>query len=169
MINLAEQEQWSHENKIYPQVEMKKAQFVTVQSISPQQLFLAREEEAKVRIVGGKSPYKVTVTAGAAQSTGNEIDYTAPNVAGTYTMTVSESAGKQAFADITVALDLLITPVSPRVSQRETQTFRAVGGFGKKPWIATNGEFTKSQSNKTEADSVEWEPDELGTTFMSLK
>jgi len=54
---------------------MTKAQFVTVQSISPQQLFLAREEEAKVRIVGGKSPYKVTVTAGAAQSTGNEIDW----------------------------------------------------------------------------------------------
>jgi hypothetical protein len=56
-------------------------------------------------------------------------------------MTVSYSTGKQAFADITVALDLLITPVSPRVSQRETQTFRAVGGFGKKHWIATNGEF----------------------------
>jgi len=137
-------------------------------SLSQQQLFLVPKDETQIQILGGVSDYTVNVTGGkadvATDESGHTVNYTAPNVAGVYTLTVTDSQGEQVSAEITVTLDLLITPVAGRVDAEETLTFQAAGGVGEKRWFVSKGEL-----DKTEGDSVVWTaPKYFGTAHINV-
>jgi Leucine-rich repeat (LRR) protein len=137
-------------------------------SISPQQLFLAPGDQTELLALGGVPPYNVTATAGQADLHTNRINYTAPNVAGTYTVTVTDNTGQKISATVTVALDLLITPTAGRLDAGEQLKLQAAGGFGNKRWLASKG-TNQGSFDKTEGDSVNWTaPAHFGTTFLHV-
>jgi Leucine-rich repeat (LRR) protein len=131
-------------------------------AFSQQQLFLTPKETTQLRVLGGVHPYTVTATGGEVELESGLIRYTAPQVAGHYTMNLKDAAGHRASAEMTVALDLLISPVSGHLDRGESLTLHATGGFGKKRWGSRVGEL-----NKTEGESVIWTaPDHIGPAFI---
>jgi uncharacterized repeat protein (TIGR01451 family) len=135
-------------------------------SLSQQQLFLVPNGKAKIQILGGVSDYTVTVTGGQAMidDDGQTVNYTAPEVAGVYTLTVSDSQGNKASAEIMVTLELLITPAAGRVDAGESLTFQAAGGVGDKRWFATQGIFDQNTG-----DAVVWTaPNHFGTVHINV-
>ncbi len=132
--------------------------------LSQQQLFLKPEEKTKLRVLGGIQPYSLNVSAGKASLENGVINYIAPKVAGTHTLSIIDAQQNQVSAEITVALDLLITPKSGRLDAGEKLTLHASGGFGKKRWIASKGKL-----NKTEGQTVIWvAPKNFGPAFIHV-
>jgi uncharacterized repeat protein (TIGR01451 family) len=119
--------------------------------LSQQQLFLEPDETVELNILGGESPYTVEVDAGNAEIVDSKINYKAPKVAGNYILTISDNRNNKVSAEIKVALDLLITPLSSRIDAGESLTLHAAGGFGEKRWIVTKGSL-----DKTNGETVTW-------------
>jgi uncharacterized repeat protein (TIGR01451 family) len=135
-------------------------------SLSQQQLFLVPNDKTQIQILGGVPNYSVTVTAGQARLDEAEhtVNYTAPEVAGVYTLTVADREGNEATAEIMLTLELLITPAAGRVDAGESLTFQAAGGVGDKRWFATQGNF-----DKTSGDAVVWTaPNRFGTAHINV-
>ncbi len=132
--------------------------------LSQQQLFLKPEEKTKLRVLGGIPPYTLNVSAGKASLENGLINYTAPKVAGTHTLSIIDAQENQVNAEITVALDLLITPKSGRLDAEEKLILHASGGFGKKRWVASKGDL-----DKTEGKTVIWtSPNNFGPAFIHV-
>ncbi len=119
--------------------------------LSQQQLFLEPDESVELNILGGESPYTVEVDAGNAEIIDDKLKYKAPKVAGNYTLTVSDNRSKKVSAEIKIALDLIITPLSSRIDAGEELILHAAGGFGTKRWIASKGAL-----DKFEGETVTW-------------
>jgi len=135
-------------------------------SLSQRQLFLTPGGKSQIRILGGKPEYQVTVSGGEVNlTTANNatiIDYTAPAVAGSYTIDVRDSTTQTISATVQVALDLLITPLAGRLDVGEKLNLHAAGGFGHKRWVASKGVF-----DKAEGKSVVWTaPQNFGTVLI---
>jgi uncharacterized repeat protein (TIGR01451 family) len=141
-------------------------------SLSQQQLFLVPNDKAQIQILGGVSNdtnYTVTATGGQAvimtDEEGHTVNYTAPEVAGVYTLTVTDGEGNEATAEIMVTLELLITPAAGRVDAGESLTFQAAGGVGDKRWFANRQE----RFDKTTGDTVVWTaPNRFGTAHINV-
>ncbi|WP_141699500.1 InlB B-repeat-containing protein, partial [Candidatus Marithrix sp. Canyon 246] len=132
--------------------------------LSQQQLFMKPEETTKLRVLGGIQPYSLNISAGKATLENGVINYTAPKVAGTHTLSVIDAKENQVSAEITVALDLLITPKSGRLDAEDKLTLHASGGFGKKRWVASKGEL-----DKIEGQTVIWTtPKNFGPAFIHV-
>jgi uncharacterized repeat protein (TIGR01451 family) len=132
--------------------------------LSQQQLFLKPEETTKLRVLGGIQPYSLNVSAGKATLENGLVNYTAPKVAGTHTLSIIDAQQNQVSAEITVALDLLITPKSGRLDAEEKLTLHTSGGFGKKRWVASKGKL-----DKTEGETVIWTtPNNFGPAFVHV-
>jgi uncharacterized repeat protein (TIGR01451 family) len=133
--------------------------------LSQQQLFLKPEEKTKLRVVGGIPPYTLNISTGTANLQQNGIiNYTAPKQAGAHTLSVIDAQDNQVTTEITVALDLLITPKSGRLDAREKLTLHAIGGFGKKRWVVSKGKL-----DKTEGETVIWTtPNNFGPAFIHV-
>ncbi len=132
--------------------------------LSQQQLFLKPEETTKLRVLGGIPPYSLNVSAGKANLENGLINYTAPKVAGTHTLSIIDAQENQVSAEITVALDLLITPKSGRLDAEDKLTLHASGGFGNKRWVASKGKL-----NNTKGKTVTWTaPDNFGPAFIHV-
>jgi membrane carboxypeptidase/penicillin-binding protein PbpC len=130
--------------------------------LSQQQLFLDPEESIELNILGGESPYTVEVDAGNVELVDSKINYKAPKVSGNYTLTVSDNKNNKVSAEIKVALDLLITPLSSRIDAGESLTLHAAGGFGEKRWVASKGKL-----DKTNRETVTWTaPDNFGPAII---
>ena len=131
-------------------------------SLSEEQLFLVPEDSVELNVLGGVAPYTVNVSAGKADVRSNVITYTAPKVAGNYSLTVSDKSGNKVSVEIKIALDLLVTPRSSRVDAGESLTLYAAGGFGTKRWVASKGEL-----DKTDGETVTWTaPNNFGPTAV---
>jgi len=135
-------------------------------SLSQRQLFLTPGGKSQIRVLGGTPEYQVTVSGGEVKlTTANNatiIDYTAPKVAGSYTIDVQDSMAQTISATVQVALDLLITPLAGRLDVGEQLKLHAAGGFGQKRWVASKGTF-----DKIEGESVVWTaPQNFGTVFL---
>jgi Leucine-rich repeat (LRR) protein/plastocyanin len=130
--------------------------------LSQQQLFLEPDDTVELTILGGESPYTVEVDAGNAEIVDSKINYKAPKVAGNYTLTVTDNINNKVSAEIKVALDLLITPLSSRIDAGEELILHAAGGFGEKRWVASKGTL-----DKTEGETVTWTaPQNFGPTII---
>ncbi|RKZ36784.1 MAG: hypothetical protein DRQ49_17345 [Gammaproteobacteria bacterium] len=138
-------------------------------SLSQQKVFLAPGEMTQIKVLGGIPPYQITATAGNALLDSEVIDnytalinYTAPQVAGNYSVTVRDSQAHQISADINVKQEILITPVSGRVDLGESLVLQTAGGFGTPRWRTTQGQF-----DQQEGESVTWmAPNHYGTAFV---
>ncbi len=131
-------------------------------ALSQQQLFLTPGEKTQLRVLGGVHPYTLTATGGTADLHSGIIEYTAPQVAGHYSLNLKDADRHHVSAEITVALDLWITPVSGHLDMGESLTLHATGGFGKKRWGSNAGDL-----DKTEGETVIWTaPNQIGTTFI---
>jgi Leucine-rich repeat (LRR) protein len=138
--------------------------------LSQQRLFLSPQEGSQLRILGGVAPYQVTIEAGQYElldATDSQntaiINYTAPELAGQYTIKVKDAKNHQVSADVTVSLDLLITPTSSRIAAGEKLVFHAAGGVGTKRWLVTSGEFQQ------QGESIEWTaPQKFGTALIHV-
>jgi len=132
--------------------------------LSQQQLFLKPEETTKLRVLGGIQPYSLNVSAGKATLENGLVNYTAPKVAGTHTLSIIDAQQNQVSAEITVALDLFVTPKSGRLDAEDKLTLHASGGFGKKRWVASKGDL-----DKTEGQTVIWTtPNNFGPAFVHV-
>jgi len=131
-------------------------------ALSQQQLFLVPGETTQLRVLGGVHPYTVTATGGSTDLHSGIIKYTAPQVAGHYSLNLKDADRHHVSAEITVALDLWITPVSGHLDMGETLRLHAAGGFGKKRWGTSQGYL-----DKTEGETVIWTaPNKIGTAFI---
>ncbi|RKZ50522.1 MAG: hypothetical protein DRR00_15010 [Candidatus Parabeggiatoa sp. nov. 3] len=131
-------------------------------ALSQQQLFLVPGETTQLRVLGGVHPYSVTATGGEVELGSGLIRYTAPQVAGHYSLNLKDADRHHVSAEITVALDLWITPVSGHLDIGETLRLHATGGFGKKRWGSSVGHL-----DKTEGETVIWTaPNKIGTAFI---
>ena len=138
-------------------------------SLSQKQLFLTLSEEIKLKVLGGVPPYTLDVSAGEGHldmiaDAINVINYTAPNVSGTYSLRIHDTQNNQVTADVNVRRGLIITPQSGHVDKEKSLNFQATGGFGKKRWRTTQGILDKS-----EGESVIWTaPARLGSAFVHV-
>jgi len=138
-------------------------------SLSQKQLFLTPSEKIQLKVLGGVPPYILDVSAGEGHldmiADGiNVINYTAPNVSGTYSLRIHDNQNNQITADVNVKRGLIITPQSGHVDKEKSLNFQATGGFGKKRWRTTQGILDKS-----EGESVIWTaPARFGTAFVHV-
>jgi uncharacterized repeat protein (TIGR01451 family) len=131
-------------------------------ALSQEQLFLVPGESTQLRVLGGVHPYTVTATGGEVELESGLIRYTAPQVAGHYSLNLKDADRHHVSAEITVALDLWISPVSGHLELGESLTLHATGGFGKKRWGSSAGYL-----DKTEGETVIWTaPTQIGPAFI---
>ncbi|MBI3090155.1 MAG: hypothetical protein HYY96_05760 [Candidatus Tectomicrobia bacterium] len=92
----------------------------------------------------GTPPYIWSAQQGSLslnQTTENErTTFTAPDTAGIFTITVSDSSENEAVVNVNVNLDVQVTPGTASVALEGTQEFTATGGSGSYIWSASNGQ-----------------------------
>ncbi|MCP4697735.1 MAG: hypothetical protein GY862_12920 [Gammaproteobacteria bacterium] len=113
--------------------------------ITPAAATLSMGETKNFQIAGGKKPY-VSISAlhgEISEQGGDSFIYTAPGLAASDTVTVTDNLGQKCSAQITVQLigDLFISPASVHLLSGTTQTvlFRAVNGEEPFAWTAPQG------------------------------
>lgn len=97
-------------------------------SISPAYLELAINNESTLSASGGKPPYAFAVTNGSGSINASSGLYVAPGLAGSETITVTDSLGQSASAAVTVNEGLTLSPLNPKVIQNSLTNFSASGG-----------------------------------------
>ncbi len=102
-------------------------------SISPSTLTIAPMGTQTFSAAGGNGSYTFALVTNGSGATLNTTTgaYTAGHTASTTDMvSVSDTLGNTAVATITVGSGIVITPASPTLAPRATQTFTASGGSG---------------------------------------
>jgi uncharacterized protein YjdB len=109
---------------------------------SPQQLILDLDEEQKFYIVGGTKPYKISASAGTyIEGVDGSFYYTAPSVAGDYSLTIKDKDNKTTNISVTVQSQLLVTPLELFLKRDEEAELNISGGYGKYTVIAKTGDI----------------------------
>jgi hypothetical protein len=112
---------------------------------SPQQLILDLDEEQKFYIVGGTKPYKISASAGTyIEGVDGSFYYTAPSVAGDYSLTIKDKDNKTTNISVTVQSQLLVTPLELFLKRDEEAELNISGGYGKYTVTAKTGDVKES-------------------------
>ncbi|MCP4697917.1 MAG: PKD domain-containing protein [Gammaproteobacteria bacterium] len=112
---------------------------------TPETLTLRPNEEAMLTATGGRPAYAWTATGGELLATqGEKVTYLAPNVAGEYIVTLSDSRGETATVTITVILTLGVSPDLATVvlGDPEAVPFHAMGGALPYVWEPVSGQLS---------------------------
>jgi hypothetical protein len=98
--------------------------------ISPTSLYLVTGGQTAFSATGGIPPYSYSVLTGGAGGTVNSVSglYTAPAVAGSDTVRVTDAASHTSDAPVTVYFPLTIVPTDATVQVNQTYSFDASGG-----------------------------------------
>ena len=98
--------------------------------ISPTSLYLVTGGQTAFSATGGIPPYSYSVLTGGAGGTVNSVSglYTAPAVAGSDTVRVTDAASHTSDAPVTIYFPLTIVPTDATVQVNDTYSFDASGG-----------------------------------------
>ena len=134
--------------------------------VSPGFSFISPGDKVKLTILGGKSPFQISITAGSYVKSGDRsIIYTAPEVVGSYVISVQDSISNKAQAEIRVRLPLMVTPQKATVAPGDTIDFSATGGVGDIVWEASRGVLSSLKG-----DRVRWKaPENIGPARIVVR
>lgn len=110
--------------------------------ISPSIVHMDGGETRTFMVNMGAPPYDWSFTGGLVNTLdgdGTTAEIIAPEVSGTYTLTIDDAAGNSAEAEVIISLPLLISPSSMTVYQGTSPSLRisALGGIGPYQWSST--------------------------------
>jgi hypothetical protein len=112
--------------------------------VTPSSPHVFKGEKADLAVLGGVAPYTWVVDAGdyQADKQGGVITYTAPDVKGSYTIEVTDNAGKKARAQVNVYSDkLLASPKKVHLKQGESIKIKVSGGTQAYTLFANSGQI----------------------------
>ncbi|MBI3089963.1 MAG: hypothetical protein HYY96_04795 [Candidatus Tectomicrobia bacterium] len=127
-------------------------------ALTPSFVNLARSGQQLFTVSGGDGPFTFTATsgtlsqtvAGAAtslskrqRSSSPQTVYSAPDFTGEFVVRVEDNAGRTAFARITVAGPIMITPGHSNLEPEGTQQFVTTGGTAPITWTASQGNVSQ--------------------------
>lgn len=101
---------------------------ISLMQISPSNKTLFIGESIQFAASGGVAPYTFVLDSGIGNvsSTGY---YTAPGVAGTSVIKAIDAEGELAFATVSIAIQISISPTSSTINQGDTITYTGTGGI----------------------------------------
>lgn len=105
--------------------------------------------EQSFSVSGGQEPYSWTVVGGELDSYNTAaVTYKAPELPGTYHITVEDSIGDSATAKLMVGTPLRVTPNIARIMRGETAEFEVVTGTPPYKWEAMYGKLSSTTGGK---------------------
>ncbi|MBF0199883.1 MAG: hypothetical protein HQK66_00950 [Desulfamplus sp.] len=113
--------------------------------ISPSIAHMEAGQSRAFMVTMGSPPYDWAIEAGrfiSIDENNSVVEITAPEVSGTYTLTVSDAGGNQATANFSVTLPLAISPSSMTVYQGTSPSLRVLGVGGIPPYQWISSEVT---------------------------
>lgn len=96
--------------------------------ISPSELTLAITNKFSFSVAGGRPPYNWSIASGSGSVNAVGL-YSAGEVSGTSVLRVTDAAGRQSDASITINPAVSIQPKAPIVAKSESINFSALGGI----------------------------------------
>ena len=108
-------------------------------SISPANITVAINNQIAFSASGGVAPYTYAITGGGGSIVAETGQYTAPSIAGSATVQVTDAALGTSTATVTVNSALAITPTSVTLSVNNTASFGASGGVGARTFSIQSG------------------------------
>ncbi|MBI3090154.1 MAG: carboxypeptidase regulatory-like domain-containing protein [Candidatus Tectomicrobia bacterium] len=123
---------------------------LTPLSLTPQSARLTAGGMQTFQAAGGTGTYRWEVTSGDLSSlTGPSTVLTAPGVAGTHFVILSDTAGGIVTAKVEVSRPLVLTPASATLPFAGTATFTAIGGSPPYTWSAGTGTVEPTSGTET--------------------
>ena len=122
-------------------------------AVTPETVSISPGEHVTLTATGGSGNYTWTAEAGKLLSTsGRSVIYLAPDVIGTYAVTVSDQ-GKKAEVTVTVSGELNLTPliISVVLGDKNPIRFKTLGGVPAYEWWAESGDIKPSDETGTVA------------------
>jgi hypothetical protein len=117
---------------------------------SPNELILNLDEEQKFNITGGTKPYKISASAGTyTEDEDGNFYYTAPSVAGDYSLTIKDKENKTTNISVTVQSILAVTPLELFLKRNEEAELNISGGYGKYTVAAKTGDVKEDNGKLT--------------------
>ncbi|MBF0102329.1 MAG: VWA domain-containing protein [Desulfobacterales bacterium] len=111
--------------------------------ITPSEVSLVPKSTQQFSVAGGTGTYKWSATQGNISTTGL---YTAPDLFGTYTITVTDDSGNEGSATVSVGNYPVITPAYAWLNRKGEVDFKVVGGVAPFYWIVSAGDYTQTDN-----------------------
>lgn len=111
-------------------------------TLTPEQAVTGRQESMAFLVSGGKGPYIWSAERGdISTSTGSSVVYTSSKISGKTRLSVVDTGGRVASAEITVKGDFRLSPVVSVVRPGDEISFSLMGASGTPGWQAEEGTF----------------------------
>ena len=123
---------------------------------SPEEIYIEREQTTTIQVTGGVPTFNWKATMGhiTINTEIGENAYTAPNVMGEYTITITDrKEGNITTVPVHVTSALKVTPNTRYMNTNETETFRVLGGVPPYAAIVT-GEGDDGDIDPTSQDGI---------------
>lgn len=108
-------------------------------SITPSSWAMAVDNIKSFTGVGGQAPYTYSVFSGGGSINSATGSYTAPSIADSAVVRVTDAFGQTADAAVTINPALAISPAAVTLQPSDTQTFSATGGVGSYTYAVVSG------------------------------
>lgn len=127
-------------------VKLKPDVTINLMSVAPSNKTLFVGESIQFSASGGSAPYKFSIDSGIG-SISNSGFYTAPSFAGTAVVKAVDSLNEEAFATVSIAVQISISPTSSTINQGDTLTFSGSGGIAPYSYSIVAGDGSINSSS----------------------